>query len=450
MKKLFVILIVVLIASLLIAPFFVGGVAENKFNEIIAQTESYNVSVSSRYARSWFSSDAETTMRAGSSLLKNVPAQLQNGLAFVTGIVVRTTHAINHGPFSFSDLGGHHSPIQPVIAAIHNTSTIILPHELSNDSITLHTYATINMNGSYDSYLDIPAASHSITADVPVTIQYDTLSASTHLSPDLKKTDYTLSIPSFFLRSDNGALAADRLSLSGSSQKGIFDLLFGSNHCEMSQLTIENPSDSSTLQLSGFSFDMVSFEQNSSVALTTTTRLNSLLLDDVAYGPGAFTFAYRNVDAESLYKLQNIFTMFKNAQWDEQHVMANSFMLYSQIMALLPQLLSKSPEVEIRDFSFVTPDGDFSGNVMIAVQGITKDMVLTTAEIINALDATATLSLPVAFVDTMQAGSESSPFMPFVALLEKKGDAYVLNARFSRGVLTVNDTIIPLPFGNLR
>jgi hypothetical protein len=72
------------------------------------------------------------------------------------------------------------------------------------------------------------------------------------------------------------------------------------------------------------------------------------------------------------------------------------------------------------------------------------------ASALLALDASADISLPVAFIDDMAEGNSELLAAIDAGFLQKKGDYYVMKAAFRQGLLNVNGAPMPIPLMGLQ
>jgi len=136
---------------------------------------------------------------------------------------------------------------------------------------------------------------------------------------------------------------------------------------------------------------------------------------------------------------------------------------------MIPELIKKSPELELKKLSVTTPDGDFSGTAKITIDGSNEVPIASPVMLISMISAQAEMQVSERLVaksaqsalktrmaqqqdadsdnlDVLAARQSRQQLEMLVRqkMLVKEGDYFKAVATYEKGVFTVNGQDIPI------
>jgi len=203
-------------------------------------------------------------------------------------------------------------------------------------------------------------------------------------------------------------------------------------------------------------------EQDDVANLTMLAEIGKLVLPKKVTAGEEVEVSYigdmtlRRFDANALLTLQ---TIAKQLSKDPNETMA-LVMMNEKTMALIPQILAKSPEITFNDM-LKTSKGNLQSQLIVGIDGEKVTALENPFALISALQAQATFSIDKdLFTQILKIMEHDSPrsarevkeqLSMFIAKkwLIETDDCYKAAAEFRNGKLTVNEQElpIPLPFG---
>jgi len=459
MKKTVLVLVILFVAALIvIAPFFVGKTAEAQFYNAQDHMQALGISFTSTYSRSWFGSHAESrinmydllsklvTISAGPSVVGSKQLEM---LAPMTSFVIHTDHEIQHGPMVLNSFDGYHPIFKPVVAAIMNKSTLSGPTNALPVPIRFTTFSTMEIDGSYNTDFSLASGEHTIHGPTPVNLKYGTVTADLQLSRDFRESSFALSAPGVILHNEEMIFSVSNIAFDADVERGSHNIALGTVNCHITNVMFALTSEGEQANLKDLSFSYNITEANSNITFSMNTALQSLVADEEQLGPAKLSYTIRNIDIESLVKLQKLIADYQKAQQADNRSNINTFFLMSQLISIVPPMLEKSPELEINNFQITAPNGNFTGNALITLNPIESINMINMQSIMQIITATIHLVMPAGFVEEFilneNAQRKNPQLVRMGTLLKKSGDTYILHAELSKGILTVNGQNISMP-----
>ena len=180
-----------------------------------------------------------------------------------------------------------------------------------------------------------------------------------------------------------------------------------------------------------------------SFASSLKVHVHAIRLGDRVFGPGNAEFQLKNLDALSLARLQSRGVPGFSSP-DSQDVAQAA--VDGGAMSLLPDLLSRSPQLEIRTLRLATPSGELEAKLRIHLDGTRPDLLRSLATLPLVLQVQVEFQCPAEMLDALYQGGEEE-------LLELRregwilldGDRYRSRLDFEQGKLIVNG--LPKAFG---
>jgi uncharacterized protein YdgA (DUF945 family) len=195
--------------------------------------------------------------------------------------------------------------------------------------------------------------------------------------------------------------------------------------------------------------------------------IEKLMIGDKGFGPGVYTMALRNLDAESMAKINNEIKQLQKQGIPQDQL---GMMLGVKMFALLPTILKKGPELEIPELSLDSDYGKIVGKGKLGFDTSNEVALANPLLLASAVIADAEFSIPEAFLVAIEMNSVrkdvaalgldytdeqmqqeasnrikqkmSSPAAQ--QFFQLKDGNYSFVASYVNGQLTVNGRIVPL------
>jgi len=171
-----------------------------------------------------------------------------------------------------------------------------------------------------------------------------------------------------------------------------------------------------------------------------------------------------NIDSSAIAGIQGTVREIQKQQMAGNDMGAmGGFMLLGKLMEVAPQLIAKSPAINLKDIQLVTPEGILNGELTLNLQGDKVANWQDVPALIAALQGQAEFDMGKTLLASLlatsiqeetgqdekasQAAAQQTIDMYLAQkFIVEQEDKYVLQANMSKGKLTVNERLIPLPF----
>ena len=342
-------------------------------------------------------------------------------------------HTLHHGPLPYSSGPAGRYGFGPAIALVETTLTEFSPDQdvLENlleeipalqNSIEI---SRIRLDGTMDSLLEIPSFEYTLEDGK---ISSGGLKAETVYSLATGAMSGSYEMQSLaFVMPEGGSMACQGFSGEFDLERVLPMLYIGLSKAVVGDMEMNLPSTESgeleTVKLeqmeltsnSRFDGKLVHFEQN--------TTFGGLSITGKKYGPLLIDVEMKNLDAEALSEYQqNVLDLYKDSSSLDPDAIAGT--LLPMYVELLGKLVAGDPELNIRNFSLVTPEGNAEGNFVIKLVGIDDinlDDPIMMLQYIQNIDATANLLFDETLVRAIALAQSRSSLNSQVAAARESG-----------------------------
>jgi uncharacterized protein YdgA (DUF945 family) len=356
----------------------------------------------------WFGLKAETQYRnflqqasSGQALLKLENASYQRGLfeskartlVEITGSAgpdgvsrpIRLTldHDITHGPFSFSRPVHGKVPFTPLMAIIESK---LVPGGEDQSQLAEFTtrvpelasardYTVVNLDGSGQEHLTIPGFQRTLGNKDQTAVACKGLSLQIDFTGDLKGIRGSLHVPGLEIVEKDIRLNIHEVEAAFDSGEGAAGLALGDASFDMASFEMTSKRDSypATFLIEALGVRTSSRASGDVIKLSVAVKAGRLRIGEDPCGPAIFEMELRNLDAPSLAKLQRLVRERQTHHPARTSRDATQLAMITAFGDILPGLLSKSPELEVRQLDIKTALGDFSGMARISFNGSQLD-----------------------------------------------------------------------------
>lgn len=424
MKKTLAVLIFTIILIALISPFFIGIAAEKQIGKQISFIEKENnISVSNAYKRNWFTSSAETTFslaeifNAYNIFPKRMPAGFKD-------IIIKTRSEIIHGPFPLKRFYSKQPVFKPVLSVTKNVTKIILPPDISKLNPTVTTYISTFPDGNSVGAFTIPGAN---LLDEDVEMKISQIDGEMSFSPDMSSRSISFNLPEFLLNEKSSKTKIDNLKFSFQEKKK-----------EISKLTI--------------SFDNFLFGKSKikNCALAASTKeSNGLLAFDMKIdaeegedengkaGPIEFSLTGKKINKDACNQIISLYKEMNNKRGQNQDDKIANVFLITQVLSLLPEILSESPEIILSN-KIGTPDGNVLLDAQLKISDKNINEIKDIRQIINSIIFNLSMTFPESAAQKYIFMSDDPQKALAQKMMIKDGENYKLDLIYKNAELTVN------------
>jgi uncharacterized protein YdgA (DUF945 family) len=397
MRVLLAIVLIVLLAVLGL-PYWFGIRTQKVYNELVTgYSVSDNVSIIEKsYDRGWLSSRAKTVFS-----IKNGGAEL---------IRFEEDDTIFHGPFPIQAMLSGRAGLQPVMAII-DSHLIVIPAEGSEYSDIIkklppaNLLTTVSLDGGGVTDITMPGIETTVGAKGEQ-LKWQGLTGDITFVPGFENVDTSLKSAGLKIAGKDSILTvADvaghyRIKYVGPENKypvGDFEVSVGKVALNTKK---EQSEEYKKFALTGIKMTGESTEDRGNLNSKYSLGFDELLVGNDKYGPGVFELAVRNVDMVSWMKIQEVLKKNQNAPQTEEA--RQKFM--AEIMKIVPDLIKKSPEIEITKLSLETSNGNLDGHLKITVDGSdleNPDLAANPLFLLTAIKAKARVTVAKALLENI-------------------------------------------------
>ncbi|QKK11660.1 MAG: YdgA family protein [Pseudomonadota bacterium] len=465
MKRLLIILIVVLIVVFGLAPRLVGGRAQGQYEQMIEQLRSGGAQVTSvKYNRGWFGAQANTELvfplPPAAKEIPELPQELRFSLA----------STLRHGPLT--SLGGFG------LAEI-DTQILLNGKQLFPADYPAQLRTLVALNGGTRTLLELPAVNIPAAGNRPA-IDFRGLSGILNADAAFNRIDTRLESPGADIAGGKiQRLVIGDITIDSRTARSIAGLMLGDVKIALSHLSLTAADAGDTLQMKQLFIEGLSNAEGEMVSGSARYHIGSLKI-----GGKEFTGAELKVTAGNLSApvLAGIQTALNDIQSQRIEPDMQGTAIMNTLVTQLPLLLPHDPTLAIDNLQIDTPDGRIEGRLKVQALGMRLQDLQGGMGFINKLQADAEIKVPETVfrhLSRLQTEKEinreiemrrelgEEVVVPSPAelkqlideiteqqianlleqrLIVREEQQLVSTATFRNGRLTVNGTLVPLPF----
>jgi len=453
MKK---ILTVIVCACLALAGIYAGagywmgvqvGRQHDRLIETINKSTYLKASVKS-YERGIFSSRVLVTLTVARP-------KVEKSISF--GIV----DTVYHGPFAFFK-NRHIAGPRPVLATIR---TQLAPDDSSDEFKKIvekapeigssEALTIISIDGSGVSYFDIPSFQRKFPGENSEVfdVNWGGFSAQSHFDPRLEQISGSFEGP-FLQIVESGNLQFRMKDLLGSfdSRPGVKGVYVGSSSFSVASIEgIEK--DNTVFNLIALGGKMESGVTGETIDGSLRLGFDKLDAGGMSMGPSTMEFDGRKLDAEILARFQKLLPELQKKAVAEKTDGADE--ARDKLTALIGELISKSPEFEMKQLEVKTDKGDLKGKARLTFTGPGLNFAGNILGLIASIEANAEFSVSEALFlfiaqnayskgsganleEAKNSVDELVKGLIAANILLREGDSFKSSAAYKHGIVTVN------------
>ena len=436
MKKGVVVILVLLAAVVLVSPAIVGRLAEQSMDRNLnwAADESGDVKVTSEhFTRGWFSSEGEHRIELREGDLLTALQAIAGPMAASDLPVLIISTRLDHGLIPVSSIGREEGSLAPGLGSAVSTMTV----ELS-DGATIEVpgtiYSKVALGGALHSSYVLAAGSRT---DDDVDASWEDVNIDVTTNPSNGQISYDGAIGKVSLATAGQTMSLDALTFEGQQQPTDFDLSVGDIAIELDGLAMNGSAGPigglSKMTIRGTSSldgDDLDGAATVNMVMQNLPRFGEMTIDAAMTIDGA--------DARTLARIRK--GLKKNAGSPDPMA------LYTSLQDDLKRLFAAGFDLSFEQLNITFPQGTISSGAQFSFDE-RDPATFEWPSLLMSTEASANLSVPAAFLETEAQGNAQIGMLIGLGYLQKRDNAYVMEAELKKGLVTVNGAPTALPLG---
>jgi len=433
-KKGVIALLLTLALIILVSPGIIGKLAERSVDENLdwAASESGELVVtSSGFDRGWFSSEGQHRVALGDGAIR--AAMVREGEDIP--VLVIDTH-LDHGLFPLTSMAREGGSLAPGLGSA--VSTLMIEY---GDGETIEIpgkiYSDIGLGGDLQSSYVLAAGSKTIDGN---TGTWEDIRIEVSTSPRSGNVTFDGDIGALSFEDAQEVVSVDGLTFTGRQTMTQYGFATGSLEATLGTVAVET-GGVPTAVMNGMTLTANSAVNGGLFDAKTNVRITGQTIPGFGDVSVTASFVVAGADAVAfgavIQRLESI-----SASPDPTQVMATGAEDFKDLFAA-------GFELRLDQLDVVLPMGTVLSKISIEVPQ-TDRASFEWMSLLLGVVASADVTLPQGLVDyAMQMNPQAADAVISMGYLKQNGDVYEMEARYKKGVLTVNGAPVPIPLGAL-
>ncbi|MBT8087534.1 MAG: YdgA family protein [Gammaproteobacteria bacterium] len=439
MKKGIVALLVVVALIVLISPGLVGRLAEKSVDDNLnwaAQESGTLVVTSENFERGWFSSQGQHRVQLDDdrfkALLGSIDGAPEPGDLPVLVIDTR----LDHGLIPLGSMSREKGSLAPGLGSAVSTLRI----EFGDGEIVDlpgAVYSKVSIGGALSSSYVLPAGS--MTEDGG-TVSWADTNIDVTTNPSSGKVSFGGDLGTLTIEDGQDLVQIDGLTFSGHQQPTTFGFATGDIKMELGGMSVTTGG----MQAGGLKY--MKIDANTRVDGSKASGRTKLQIDSKPVPQfGEFSVSadvsVDGADAAALGALQQALRM-QSANPDPEQ-------LLGVVENDVKKLLASGLQLRFDRFDLTLPQGTVTSKLDFKIAEEDAATFEWTSLLLNT-EASANVSVPQGLIDMAMQMNPQVGMAVGMGFLQQKGDVYEMEARYQKGLLTINGAPMPIPLGNFQ
>lgn len=355
-----------LAAGYVFAGYWIGTQAQKQYDTLIAQATQPNVEVTgTSYERGLFNSTAVTRV------VVKVPGEKQEEVFRITLV-----NSILHGPLASVKTPHVDRSFEPVLAVI--TTRLAPGREQAEIAAKLlekvpelgssEMVTFLKFNGTGESFLNIPSFQKKVPIDgnEELSVAWDGFRVESRF--DVANTTVSGSFTAPRLEMGNTAARISSANVKGdfNTHPGIKGVTVGTLNLSCNHVEFRSNDDNSLGRIESAAIQAESGVSGDTLNGSMLSRFEKLSIDGDTYGPFTFEVEFRKLEPTAIARFQQDMKEVQNritgkSGEEIQGIMEECY------KRLVRGLLTKSPELEIKQLKMSTPRGDLGAKLKLTI-----------------------------------------------------------------------------------
>jgi uncharacterized protein YdgA (DUF945 family) len=439
MKRWIVALLVLLAVVILVSPGIVGHLAEQNLKNSIrwAESESGDFQVTEEvFDRRWFTAEGRHRIELKHGDLRARIINLTDGAAGdeIPALIVDTR--IDHGLVPITSMSRDSGSLMPGLAS--TVSTLHLdPGDGNLIAVPGTLYSQVRLTGAMVSRYLLESGA---IDDEEFQADWEGADVSMTTNSSRRSLRYDGTIRPLTVQTPDASLRLGLSTFDGNSRYTDYGLAVGAIAFSIDSMSVRG-ADGEELSTGKVTVDASNDLVDGRVNGGTRMTIADISIPGVADVDVAMDISANGLDARALKAITTEFERAQSAVDPDAALAA----LYPRIADDLQALLSAGAELRIDRFDVALPQGEVTTTLALTLPQTDAASGFSWAALLLALTASADLRMPVALMDLAQTVRPESAALVAMGILKKDGESYIVNARYEKGLLTVNGAPMPIP-----
>jgi len=335
------------------------------------------------YERGFSSSTAETLIE-----LKGFPKTEDEDLDLPESFAVVLAHTLNHGPFPGG--GPALATLETRVKEVRVDGEVLKEAEQEMPLLFKpFSHARIAFDGSVNEHTEFAAIKGETDE---FSYHWKGLTSDSEYSSKTKRLISNLSMPGLTIGDEDVTVNFAGLNGRFNLVETLPKLFLGSSELAFGSFSIKNQkTPDESVEMESLLVSANSSYAEGQIKIRELIKLGKINVLGESYGPGLLDLEFNNLDAQALSDIQEQVLAFYQSEdiYDSDVVLSKLLPIY---IGFGEQVLAGNPEFNIRELTFIAPQGTVEGNAQVKFnghEGITLDDTLA---LIQGLDAAAELT----------------------------------------------------------
>jgi uncharacterized protein YdgA (DUF945 family) len=439
-KKSLIALLVVVALIVLISPGIVGRMAERSMDENLdwAAEESQELVVTSQgFDRGWFSS-------AGRHRVEVRGGQFGNMLLVAAGatdtedlpaLIIDTR--LDHGLVPVTSMARDNGTLVPGLGSAVSTLSVELP-DGAVVPLPGTIYSSIGLTGELASNYVLEPGSRSAEE---MTVSWGAVDIDMTTNPSNGAVSFEGLLDSFDMVDNVDSVRLGKIEFSGRQRPGPFGFAVGDINIATQKLAFESAKLGGSQSLGPLTFESTSSVTGERVTARAQLDLEGVHTPELGEVALQFDLTLRDVDGQAVGNITRTLEGVDPGARPDQ--------LFALLEDDLQRLLALGMELRFDRFDVALPQGPVTSQMRFVVAA-TDPARFNWTSVLLALDAAADLRVPAELVELAVAMNPQANAVIGMGFLRKNGDFYDMQARYKKGLLTLNGAPMPIPLPGVR
>lgn len=435
MKKGVIAVILVLVVLVILSPAIVGRLAEQSVDENVnwaAQESGELVVTSTSFDRGWFSSEGEHRIELGEGSIRSAMGDLGVDPEDAPALIIKTH--LDHGLIPVSSMSREQGSLAPGLGSAVSTLTVESSTGESFD-IPGTIYSQVGIGGDLQSSYVLKAGEQAVDEG---NISWEDASIDFAADPDSGHLTFSGNFGQIIAAAQSMTTSIESLTFSGEQTRTSYGFGVGEMELEMGALLI----DGGTGPAGGMKgMTVVARSSLDGERLNADSKLTMGLDEIPMFGEVSLVadIALENVSAPALGRLTEKLEQMPNSQ-DPAAIMSHG-------EEELKDLLAAGLSFNINELDVEMPMGTLETQMLFDVAETDRDTFEWTTLLMNST-ASIDVRVPGGLMDmAMTMNPQGAQMAIATGYLRKEGDDYVIEARYKKGVATINGAPMAIPMG---
>ena len=430
MKKGIVALFIGLALVVLISPGIIGRLAQESVDESLdwAATESSDVVVtSSGFERGWFTSAGQHRIELRKGDLQDMVSTTFATIAAAGPRALIVDTRLDHGLIPVSSMARDHGTLMPGLGSAVSTLSV----EFADGSVVDlpgTIYSNVGLTGEIQSNFVLAPEGVDLG---DIRIDWGAADFLVTVNPANGGIGVTGELDSLAVESFDETVIVGKIGIFIDQEATPFGFMVGAATITVASVAIIEADEMTTA--GPFYIDSNSAIDDERLDADITVRFENTPFADFGSAGIELVARFENVDAAALGRLQR-----------RVESMSSAGDAIPDIERDLQDLLIAGFGLHFDQLDIALPTGQVTSRISAVVAPGDPD-TFTWASALLALDASAEISLPAPLVDFATRANPDMHAAIAMGFLRKKGDYYIMEAAFKKGLLTVNGAPMPVP-----